>query len=306
MLNAEFGRFWRRGLEALSLQTSVDRLINPVTVLTEYLRGSPLHSSHTIRQLVAPCIGDRAGPVTMVAFRETQIYRQDARANGNFLTPEQREDLLKSFLPAPPQPAATPQRQMSRPIRNFLKSQLHILVFTIVHILFSIYIRIRQTYHIVIDRIFAVLYYHHRAPELIKRDVKDLSRIPQHLSVILDLKGNEGGTTGLESLMDEVAEISAWCICAGIPMLSVYERTGSFPDHAVIIWKPNYSWLPGILKAYIPKTHRVVSSKLHAYFGRTLPYVQVGAPHIPAFFNNSVPPEVNGEESRKGLSTPDP
>ena len=95
--------------------------------------------------------------------------------------------------------------------------------------LFSVYVRIRQTYHILLDRVFAILYYHHRAPELIQQDVRNLSRIPEHLSVILELKGEERGTrgtAGLEVLMDEVAEISAWCSCVGIPMLSVYEKTG--------------------------------------------------------------------------------
>ena len=95
------------------------------------------------------------------------------------------------------------------------------------HTLFSIYIRIRQIYHAILDRVFAILYYHHRAPELIRQDVKNLSRIPEHLSVLLEFKGEERGTAGLEALMDEVAEIAAWCSCAGIPMLSVYEKTGT-------------------------------------------------------------------------------
>lgn len=34
------------------------------------------------------------------------------------------------------------------------------------------------------------------------------------------------GGAGLEVLVDEVAEIAAWCACVGIPMLSVYEKTG--------------------------------------------------------------------------------
>lgn len=38
-------------------------------------------------------------------------------------------------------------------------------------------------------------------------------------------KGGRGGA-GLEALVDEVAEVAAWCACTGIPMLSVYERTG--------------------------------------------------------------------------------
>ena len=162
----------------------------------------------------------------MVASRETEIYRQDARAKGSFLSPRQREELLKPYLPSPPS-TTPPGRQMARPIADFLKNQLHLLVFTILHTIFSIFIRIRQTYHVLLDRILAILYYHHRAPELIRKDVKDLSRIPEHLSVILELKRGDRGTVGLETLMDEVAEISAWCTGVGIPMLSVYEKTGT-------------------------------------------------------------------------------
>lgn len=165
----------------------------------------------------------------MVASRETKIYRQDARSKGSFLSPEQREDLLNPYLPAPPlsrTPAPALRKRRSQPVQTFLKQQLHLLVFIIIHTLFSVYIRIRQTYHILLDRVFAILYYHHRAPELIRQDVKNLSRIPGHLSVILELKGEERGTAALGALMDEVAEISAWCSCVGIPMLSVYERTG--------------------------------------------------------------------------------
>lgn len=165
----------------------------------------------------------------MVLARETQIYRHDARRKGTYLTPKEREELAKPYLPNPVHinAARTPRRRMSRPVRTFLKTQLHLFVFTVIHALFSVYIRIRQTYHIVLDQVFAILYYHHRAPELIRQDVKNLSRLPEHLSVILELKGDERSTVGLEALMDEVAEISAWCACAGIPMLSIYEKTGA-------------------------------------------------------------------------------
>lgn len=165
----------------------------------------------------------------MVASRETNVYRQDAQNKGTFLTPKQREDLLKPYLPAPPtirSPAPASRKRRLQPIQAFLKQQVHLLVFLLMHTLFSVYIRIRQTYHVLIDRVFAILYYHHRAPELIRQDVKNLSRVPEHLSVILELKGKERGTAGLEALMDEVAEISAWCSCVGIPTLSVYEKTG--------------------------------------------------------------------------------
>ena len=111
-------------------------------------------------------------------------------------------------------------------LRKFLRNQLHVLTYAIVHTIFSIYVRIRIAYNAVKDRIFAILYYHHRTPELIRKDVKGLSRLPQHLSVILKLEDGGKGGIGLEALVDEVAEIAAWCTCAGIPILSVYEKSG--------------------------------------------------------------------------------
>lgn len=162
----------------------------------------------------------------MVLSRETQIYRQDAKTKDPHLTPRQREELVKPYLPDPMHTPMESRRRISRPVRSFLKNHLHILVYNLIHLLFSIYVRLRKTYHVLLDRVFAILYYHHRAPELIRQDVKNLDRLPEHLSVILELKGEERGTAGLEALMDEVAELSAWCTCAGIQMLSIYERTG--------------------------------------------------------------------------------
>jgi hypothetical protein len=46
------------------------------------------------------------------------------------------------------------------------------------------------------------------------------------LSVILKLEDGGKGEVGLEALVDEVAEIAAWCACVGIPLLSIYEQTG--------------------------------------------------------------------------------
>lgn len=161
----------------------------------------------------------------MLATQATRTFRQDANSKGTLLNPRQRENLLKPYLPKQPR---MPQSRLRKqqPIRNFLKAQLYLLLFHIIHTFFSVYIKLRQTYHIVLDRAFAVLYYHHRAPELITKDVRGLSRLPQHLSVILELKGEERGTAGLEALMDDLAELSAWCACVGIPLLSVYEKTG--------------------------------------------------------------------------------
>jgi dehydrodolichyl diphosphate syntase complex subunit NUS1 len=44
--------------------------------------------------------------------------------------------------------------------------------------------------------------------------------------VVLKLEDGMRSGAGLEALVDEVAEITAWCACVGIPMLSIYEKTG--------------------------------------------------------------------------------
>jgi len=204
----------------------------------------------------------------MVLSRETEIYRRDARKGGKILNAQEREELLKPYLPKSSKPSSQ-HTHKTRPVRTFLKNQLHILVFSIIHTLFSIYVRFRQAYHAILSRTLAILYYHHRTPELIRKDIKGLSRLPRHLSIILELQEEERGEAGLEILLDEVAEISAWCACVGIPLLSVYEKTG-------------------ILKNYIPTTHRTVAAKLHAYFGRRRPSLQVRAPHMPSFLNGDV------------------
>jgi dehydrodolichyl diphosphate syntase complex subunit NUS1 len=190
--------------------------------------------------------------------RELDIYRQDAKASHSLLTPEERERLLKvgqqrgsnsrrltisqPYLPSPPSRSPSrrskkgaasnirleePKSRSRLGVRKFLRNQFHAFVYAIVHAIFSVYIRFRQAYHAVKDRILSILYYHHRSPELIQKDVKSLARLPEHLSIILKYeKGGRNGA-GLEALVNEVAEIAAWCACIGIPMLSVYESTGS-------------------------------------------------------------------------------
>ncbi|KAI4209945.1 MAG: hypothetical protein LQ351_007171 [Letrouitia transgressa] len=218
----------------------------------------------------------------MVAAKEAEIYRKSA----NKLSVEQREQLLKPYLPTK---NPNSKRQTLPWVRTFVKTQLHLLVFILIQLAFSFYIRLRRAYHVVLDRTFAILYYHHHAPELIKQDFRGLKKIPHHLSVILELRGEEQDPGGLEGLLDEVAEISAWCACAGISLLSVYEKTGVLKDH-------------------MSTTHRTVSSKMHAYFGRRIPSLQIQAPHVPSFLNGDdlgQPPSASGHLSILLLSAED-
>ncbi|KAH6670646.1 nuclear undecaprenyl pyrophosphate synthase-like protein [Halenospora varia] len=232
------------------------------------------------------------------AKRETEIYRRDAKLNHNLLTPAEREKLLEPYLPTPP--ARSPSRSkkngkiprimVEKPkshsrlgVRNFLRNQLHALLYAIVHTIFSVYIRLRQAYHNVKDRILAILYYHHRTPELIQKDVKGLSRLPEHLSFVLKLEDGGKGGAGLEALVDEVAEITAWCACVGIPTISIYEQTG-------------------ILKGYIPATHRAVTRKLASYFGPEHPGITLRAPHTPSVESPATSPTIDSRGAAKNLS----
>lgn len=47
------------------------------------------------------------------------------------------------------------------------------------------------------------------------------------------------------------------------------------------------------MKGYVPTTHRVVSSKLHAYFGRRLPSLEIRAPHMGSTEGHDPSPETS-------------
>lgn len=213
----------------------------------------------------------------------TEIYRKDVASGGRTLSAAERERLLQQYLPPPPVGFSETSNNRSstvkhgqkprghkRRIRPFIKSKLHFLLFFTVQLVFGIYIRLRQIFHATLDRLLAIRHYHHRTPEYIQQDVKSLDRIPEHLSVILKFKTEEEG--GLESLMDEVAELSAWSACAGIPLLSVYEKSG-------------------ILKSYMVPLQELVSQKLAAYFGPppAAPSLRVFAPNHPSMSSSPLP-----------------
>ena len=210
---------------------------------------------------------------------DTELYRRDVRARGQILSAEERSRLLQPYLPpaqidTPPEihsdtqqftPTHTPKvkaRRLGhrRRIRPFIKNKIHALLYFIIHLIFGIYVRIRQIYHATYDRILAITYYHHRTPEYIRKDVQGLSRLPEHLSVILQLKPEEDG--GVEALIDEVAELCAWSTAVGIPLLSVYEKSG-------------------ILKSYMSSVYDLVTQKLVSYYGKPplTPGLRVLAPN---------------------------
>ncbi|KAL4961909.1 ditrans,polycis-polyprenyl diphosphate synthase [Aspergillus stella-maris] len=216
----------------------------------------------------------------MVSKRDRELFRDDARSRGFKLTAADRENLVKPYLPDPSDlPRWPPQRRKKlhrkTPIRTFIKSQIHLVTYTFLHIFFGIAVRLVQSYHAVVDRILAIIFYHHRTPELIRKDVRGLDRLPEHLSVILSLRKEDDA---LPILMDEVAELVSWSASAGIPVLSVYEKSGS-------------------LKSCIPIVHQVITNKLSSYFGSShQPTLRLFAPHHPVYTTRQ-----DGDVSRSSL-----
>ena len=134
------------------------------------------------------------------------------------MPPAVREKLVSSRLP-PVEPTH------KSALRAFISHRFHYAVLLLFHFFYSIYLRLRLIYHTLANKTYSTVYYHHRTPELIKRDVQNLARLPGHLSVALELE-NGDKVAGLDTLIDDMAEIIAWCASAGIFTLSVYEKTG--------------------------------------------------------------------------------
>ncbi|EDU50755.1 Di-transpoly-cis-decaprenylcistransferase [Pyrenophora tritici-repentis] len=228
-------------------------------------------------------------PVQEAAFRRSKQ-----------LSVQQREELLKPFLPSDPsdseaqaqkKKALRDRRQRAsqkhrKPLTGPVRSFLYFAIYHVVALIFSIFFRFRRAYRLVRGKVVSLLKYHHRTPEFIAHDVKDLDKLPRHLSVIVEYQEDDGsqGTAGLEGLVNDVCEIAAWAASAGIPLLSVYERTG-------------------VLKNYLPQTHASIWNTLEAYFGpRRKPTLSLRAPHLSSYSPPNTPPQTatsDGEVSKE-------
>ncbi|RMZ89621.1 hypothetical protein DV736_g3163, partial [Chaetothyriales sp. CBS 134916] len=145
-------------------------------------------------------------------------------------------------------------------IRPLLWSWIHFLIYFVIQTVFGIYIRFAHAYSSLVHRALAIRHHHYHSPEYIQRDVATLSRVPEHLSVILKRRPQEDDGA-LEALMDEVAELTVWSAAAGVPLLSVYERTG-------------------VLKNYMREVQELVELRLASYFGRVnSPTLRMYAPN---------------------------
>ena len=187
----------------------------------------------------------------MLTEKERTAFHSNTTLDGKPLSAKERETLMRRFLPPTPSndspamspypsrtPSQTPHQRRKptrrKPIRTFMWTRIYQLFHVIILALFGLYIRLRQAYHAVIDRVLAVLFYHHRTPDWIRKDLQGLKKLPEHLSIVLSLDEERLQPSGLESLLNDVGDLAAWCASAGIPMISIYERKGGIATHPPI------------------------------------------------------------------------
>jgi len=131
----------------------------------------------------------------------------------------------------------------------------------VIHGLFSAFLFIRRSYHSVFTRSCQLLKYHHKTPQYIRNDVSKLNRIPDHYAVILDGE--------VDDLIAWTAEIACWCACAGIKLLTVFERRGQLKDMYTVV-------------------HREVGERLQDYMGTERPRLAIRSPHTASFVNGDL------------------
>lgn len=240
----------------------------------------------------------------MANTRQTALLQKDLNAGGQLLDTHEREHIFSSLAPkarsasSSNNVAAQSQGALrKKPIREFLARCIHALLYNLMHLIFSISWTLRHAYSFVIQRILAMRYYHHRTPALIQKDVNKLPRLPRHLSIILDGTGAAQDSAVMAKLINDVCECSAWAACAGIQVLSIYERHGRLDD--MLRGPANQD--TGILKSAQPQLHEYITRTLMSYYGpdsADKPTVSLRVPLTPAFSPPSTSPDPDGQGSR--------
>lgn len=96
----------------------------------------------------------------------------------------------------------------------------------------------------------------------------------------------------LDTLVHDACEIAAWTAAAGIPTLSIYERSGTQPPYNINSSTQLTRPPTGLLKSSLTHLHRRIDLTLTAYYGATnpsKPTFSLRAPNIPNYSPPSTP-----------------
>lgn len=148
--------------------------------------------------------------------------------------------------------------------RSFIDEVLSIANRSILLTIFfflAVYKHFLYVYRRVLLRLLTLAYYPSKTPQLIRDDVNKLPKIPKRVSCILDLRDDKDENGGLDGLINDISELSAWSLSAGVPSLTIYEYHGTVHD-------------------YLPMMRRYIIKNLATYFGTdSIPVFAIRVPH---------------------------
>jgi len=120
---------------------------------------------------------------------------------------------------------------------------------------------------------------------MIARDAATIRKLPRHVAVILDQRKTKRSYDADETIRRAV-EVTTWCACSGISIVTIYEPTG-------------------LLKKDIKKIQRSMQKIAATYFHKAPPKIEVRTPQSALLTNGSLDDErdleilvVSHEDSR--------
>ena len=135
-------------------------------------------------------------------------------------------------------------------------------ILTFFYLVYSIYAIVEYSVNISKIKFLSMAYRSDDDSSIINADVNKLPKIPQRLATILNYKSEQEEGGGIEGLCNDGASITAWCVCSGIPSLTIYEPSG-------------------VLKKSVRELSDAIFKKFESYFGtENVPSFLIKVPHL--------------------------
>lgn len=129
----------------------------------------------------------------------------------------------------------------------------------------SMYKQVNFYYHWLNIKYSSLIYYPNKSPQVVRDDIIKLTKIPRVLSCILDLKHHDDENGGIDGLTNNISELTAWSISAGIQNLIIYEYNGVLIENYHI---------------HLPLLIKNINKNLANYFGsEEIPLYSIKIPH---------------------------
>ncbi|KAL6940453.1 hypothetical protein ACO0QE_004354 [Hanseniaspora vineae] len=164
--------------------------------------------------------------------------------------------------------------------KKFTETCLHIffnILLATFYCVFAVTRYCQYVVHRVKIKIFNLAYNPANTPQLIRRDVNSLSKIPKNLAAILEYKPEEDVGGGILGLMDGSSDLVAWSLSSGIKHLVLYDYNG-------------------VLKKDVDMLRYTIYNKLAKYFGpNNVPKFAIRIPRTDSIYYNTAELEAEDE-----------